>query len=88
MQSCGEQGGNAVLAALLRARQDKRLVTQVYVTETKCLGPCPEKGATVAVYPDNVWYTSVSTSDVGEIVEEHMAGGRPVERLRDPNWPG
>lgn len=87
MQSCGEQGGKAVLAGLYRACQENRLIAQVYVTETKCLGPCPQQGATIAVYPENVWYTSVMPEDVEEIAREHMVGGRPVERLRDPNWP-
>ncbi len=88
LQSCSEQGGQEIFTELLRARQENRMVTQVFITETKCLGPCPERGATVAVYPDNVWYTSVTTDDVDEIVEKHMVGGEPVERLRDPHWPG
>jgi (2Fe-2S) ferredoxin len=33
------------------------------------------------VYPDNVWYGKVSEDDVTEIVEEHLAEGRIVERL-------
>ena len=88
MQSCGEQGGRDVLMALQGARQQLGLLTRVFITETKCLGPCPAQGTTIAVYPENVWYTSVSPSDVEEITQEHMVGGRPVERLRNPAWPG
>lgn len=35
----------------------------------------------MVVYPDNVWYGRVTTADVKEIVEQHVVGGRPVERL-------
>jgi (2Fe-2S) ferredoxin len=88
MQSCGEQGGKSILGMLLRARQERHLLTEVFITETRCLGPCPERGATIAVYPENTWYTSVSTEDVDEIIEQHMVGGQPVERLHDKLWPG
>jgi (2Fe-2S) ferredoxin len=88
LQSCGEQDGSEIFTALLSARQEKRMVTQIFITETKCLGPCPERGTTIAVYPENVWYTSVTLDDLAEIIEQHMVKGEPVERLRDPNWPG
>jgi (2Fe-2S) ferredoxin len=64
------------------------LTTSTYITESTCLGPCPEDGATVVVYPENVWYTQVSPQDVDEIIDSHMVGGVAVERLRDKHWPG
>ena len=36
----------------------------------------------VVVYPDGVWYGHVTAPDVAEIVERHLVGGEPVERLR------
>jgi (2Fe-2S) ferredoxin len=36
----------------------------------------------VVVYPDAVWYGGVKPGDAAEIVEQHLVGGRPVERLR------
>jgi (2Fe-2S) ferredoxin len=36
----------------------------------------------VAVYPDAIFYKNVQLEDVQEIVDEHIAGGKPVERLR------
>jgi (2Fe-2S) ferredoxin len=33
------------------------------------------------VYPDAVWYTYVDQHDIDEIVDEHLKGGRVVERL-------
>ena len=38
-------------------------------------------GATLVVYPETVWYGRVSVDDVVEIIDQHLIGGRPVERL-------
>ena len=45
-----------------------------------CLDVC-EQGPSVVVYPDGVWYGKVKLSDVAEIVESHLIGNKPVERL-------
>jgi len=49
--------------------------------EAGCLDQC-EHGVTVVVYPEGVWYGGVTPADVPEIVEQHLQGGVPVERLR------
>jgi len=36
----------------------------------------------MVVYPEAVWYGNVRPEDAAAIVEEHLIGGRPVERLR------
>ena len=33
------------------------------------------------VYPENVWYAGVRAEDLPEIVQSHLLGGKPVERL-------
>ena len=52
----------------------------VIVSECSSVGFCAI-GPAVMVYPDGVWYAQVDTSDVAEIVEEHLLNGRVVERL-------
>ncbi len=49
-----------------------------------CLEQC-EVGPTVVVYPDAVWYGGVTPADVDEIIDSHIIGGRPVERLIIPD---
>ena len=39
----------------------------------------------MVVYPEAVWYGHVSPADVDEIIESHIVGGRPVERLIIPD---
>jgi (2Fe-2S) ferredoxin len=41
-----------------------------------------EEGPIAVVYPEGVWYTYVDEEDVDEIVDEHLAHGRVVDRLK------
>jgi len=54
---------------------------KVRVNNAGCLDRCKE-GPVLVVYPEAVWYTYVDTDDIDEIVREHLAGGRVVDRLR------
>ena len=35
--------------------------------------------------PEAVWYGGVTLADVDEIIESHIVGGKPVERLVVPD---
>lgn len=52
----------------------------VVLTECGSVGFC-SVGPAVLVYPEGVWYAQVSVEDVDEIVDDHLIGGNPVERL-------
>ncbi len=82
--SCGEKGSKDLIPAFYEEIEKRMLFGQILITESSCLGPCPI-GATVVVYPDAVWYKGVKPSDVAEIMEAHIANGKPVERLAVPD---
>jgi (2Fe-2S) ferredoxin len=72
-------------------REFKRLLSKAGVSgsavranKAGCLDQC-EHGPTVVVYPEAVWYGNVTLADIGEIVESHIKGNRPVERLQIPD---
>ncbi len=54
---------------------------KVRINKAGCLDRCDE-GPVLVVYPEAVWYTFVDKSDIDEIIDEHLVGGRVVERLR------
>jgi (2Fe-2S) ferredoxin len=56
----------------------------VRANQAGCLDMC-ERGPTVVVYPEQVWYGGVRLEDVEEIIDRHIVGGEPVERLRVPD---
>jgi len=77
---CHTKGAVDIMAAFMEEIEERDLGGEVFVTNTGCFGIC-EKGPIVVVYPDNVWYGSVSLEDVEEIMDKHIEGGMPVTRL-------
>ena len=81
---CAAKGSPSIREALKRAAKDAGLKGRVRVNAAGCLDQCAH-GVTVVVYPEAVWYGAVTLADVEAIVQEHLVGGRPVERLRLPH---
>jgi (2Fe-2S) ferredoxin len=77
---CGGQGSERVLQRL-RDEIERRRLEHVRTTRMGC-NQQHHQGPIVIVYPDGVWYGRLRPEDVPEIVETHLVGGRPVERLR------
>jgi (2Fe-2S) ferredoxin len=78
---CAERGGGAVREALKAEIKRRSLQGAVRANAAGCLDACA-RGPAIVVYPEGVWYGGVTPADVPEIVESHLLGGKPVERLR------
>ena len=78
---CDPDGSQALREAFKRELKAAGLGALVRANHSGCLDQC-EHGPTVVVYPEAVWYGHVQPADAEAIVEEHLVGGRPVERLR------
>jgi len=78
---CADRGGEAVREALKAELARRGMKGEVRANGAGCLDACAH-GPTVVVYPEGVWYGHVRPEDVPEIVERHLLGGEPVERLR------
>ncbi|MBK9143169.1 MAG: (2Fe-2S) ferredoxin domain-containing protein [Candidatus Melainabacteria bacterium] len=79
-KTCPEQGAEAVLSALRKAIFDRGLKDRIRINKSGCFDQCGN-GPMIVVYPEAVWYSHVEVEDVNEIVESHLLGGKPVERL-------
>lgn len=78
---CREKGSEEIVAAFKSALARKGLSREIRANKSGCLDACA-LGASMVVYPEGVWYGHVTLEDVDEIVEKHLVGGEPVERLR------
>ena len=81
--SCAIRGAAEVHERMKRLLKERGAHREIRANRAGCLDAC-EHGVTIVVYPDNVWYGRVTVDDVEAIVDEHLLGGRPVERLRIP----
>ena len=78
---CMSKGAGDLLKKLKKAVKARGLDEEVRANKSGCLDNC-ENGCSIVVYPEGVWYGHVKESDVDEIVDKHLVGGEPVERLR------
>jgi (2Fe-2S) ferredoxin len=87
--SCAQKGSMEVAELMKSKLHERGLKRVVRANKAGCLDQCA-RGVTLVVYPDAVWYGGVTTADVDEIIERHIVGGQPVERLviRDADLTG
>ncbi|MDD4483238.1 MAG: (2Fe-2S) ferredoxin domain-containing protein [Methanoregula sp.] len=77
---CHSKEGVDIMARFMEEIEERDIGGDVFLSNTGCFGIC-DKGPIVVVYPDNVWYGAVTPDDVTEIMDEHIEGGKIVERL-------
>ena len=80
---CSAKQSVALRERLKELVEQRGLKRKIRVNTAGCLDQC-EHGVTIVVYPEAVWYGFVKMEDVDEILESHLIGGKPVERLRLP----
>ncbi len=80
---CGAHGANAMRDYAKSRLKEMGLhgPGKVRINKAGCMGHC-DQGPVLVVYPEGVWYTWVDEEDIDEIIDEHLLGGRVVERLK------
>ena len=77
--SCARRG-SVRLRNYMKARAKELGLEDIRINASGCLDRC-ELGPTMVIYPDAVWYHYETLADVDEILDRHVVGGRPVQRL-------
>ncbi len=78
---CAAKNSEAIAAKFKEELHKRGLKGKMRANKAGCLDMC-ELGPTVVVYPEGVWYKQVKLEDVEEIIDAHLIGNKPVERLR------
>lgn len=78
---CAKSGSPGLVQKLMMEIEERDLSADIMVNNTGCFGIC-DKGPIMVVYPEGVWYGSLTEDAIEAICEEHFEGGTPVESLR------
>lgn len=79
-KTCAADNSEDVLKALREEIAELGLKKTIRINKTGCLDQCGN-GPMIVVYPEGVWYAHVRPADCHEIVQSHLLGDKPVERL-------
>ncbi len=80
-RGCCDPNAQAALQKAFKQKLAERgLKDKVRANQSGCLDQC-EHGPNLVIYPEAIWYGGVALADVDEIIESHIIGGKPVERL-------
>ncbi|HWR88632.1 MAG TPA: (2Fe-2S) ferredoxin domain-containing protein, partial [Dissulfurispiraceae bacterium] len=77
---CVSNGNLELKNALLAELKNKGLENEINVVMSGCHGLCA-RGPVIEVSPGDVKYERVTVQDIPVIVQEHLVGGTPVDRL-------
>ena len=80
---CGSERGMELVELFKERLKEKGLTKTMRAQKAGCLDMCAF-GPSLVVYPEGVFYGAVTPADVDEIIESHIVGNKPVERLVIP----
>jgi|SRR3989338_3937976 len=66
-ECCSKVQGYEIFRELKDWVKSKGLASKIWVTRTGCLGFCNSIGATIAIYPDQLWFKEVKKEEVQNI---------------------
>lgn len=78
---CCASKGSEDLRNYMKKRAKDMGMADVRINGAGCLGRC-DKGPTVVIYPEGIWYSPKNEADCDEILAKHVQNGAVVERLK------
>ena len=81
-RGCCYDKGSAEIREYFKLRlKELGLNSEIRANGSGCLDAC-EFGASLVVYPEQIWYGAVTKDDVDEIIQSHIINDNPVKRLK------
>jgi len=77
---CIACGSLSVRSQIAEKLEERGLSSKFLVKGTGCLGPC-SKGPVILMKKSGIFYENVQLADIDSIIDEHLLGGNPVEKL-------
>ena len=76
-RGCCQAKGSAELRDYMKMRAKELGLKNVRINSAGCMERC-ELGPSLVIYPEGVWYGSVSPERFDQILEQHILGGTPI----------
>jgi (2Fe-2S) ferredoxin len=67
-------------------KRDLHGIAKFRACTSSCLGRCDE-GPVLVIYPEGIWYSYKTYTDIDEIIEQHLLQDIVVTRLQIPTEP-
>jgi (2Fe-2S) ferredoxin len=80
LSSCAQHDPEKIQKYLKTRLKELGLKDSVRANKSGCLDGCAHAPVTV-IYPDGIWYRLLTEADAEEVLQQHIIGGKPVERL-------
>ncbi len=80
-KSCTASGSEATYRTLKKKVKNTAGLEGVWVNRSGSVGGC-EHGPMVVIYPEGVWYHSVTEDKVDELIRRHFQQGEVIEAWR------
>ena len=79
---CARSGGEPFLEYLKAQLKSRGLLgpEKIRVSRAGCLGRC-DLGPCLVIYPEGLWYTYSSYTDIDEIIHHYLESGKVVTHL-------
>ncbi len=68
-KSCADQNSQQIRTSLKQEFNNRDWTGKVRVSQSGCMGLCAN-GSNIMIYPQKIWFSEVSTDDIGQIVSK------------------
>ncbi len=79
-RGCCMDSSGGEIRAYMKSRCKELGIEKTRINASGCLDRC-ELGPVMVIYPEGVWYSTKTTEDAEEIIQQHIISGKIVDRL-------